>query len=436
MDQSEIKPRLWAFSSREHVSSEPVADDLECDVLIIGGGFTGCAAAYEAARSGARVVLLEAEEIGFGGSGRNVGLVNAGLWLPPDDIIHRLGHTMGHRLIDALGVGPDLVFELTAQEGIQCDAVRQGTLHVAHSEDGLENLQNRFRQGNAVGAPLQMLNAEDTERRLGTGGFHGALFDPRAGTIQPLAYCRGLARAAERAGAMLFGQSRVRDLRHTGQGWMAKVNGQTITAQSVIHATNAYHDTIKGGPKPSFATVHYSQFATAPLTPAQREVILPDGEGCWDTALVMTSFRLDAEGRLILGTMGNAEGFGGTVHRNWAERKLAELYPQLAGTAFTHIWQGRIAMTANHLPKVVAFGPDAYAIYGYSGRGIAPGTVFGICAARAVLGDGETAFPLPVLPAYSEHLTRSKTLFYEAGATLTHALPQIPKVSKFLGEKP
>ena len=436
MGQSQVQSRLWAYTAAERAKFAPVDQNIDCDVLVIGGGFTGCSAAYEAARLGADVVLLEAEDIGFGGSGRNVGLVNAGLWLPPDEIINRLGHSTGTRLIDVLAGAPDLVFSLINQHSINCEPKRQGTLHLAHSNDGMTDLEGRFRQGNSFGAPLQLLNAEDTERRVGSDHFQGALFDPRAGTIQPLAYCQGLARAAQEQGAALFSQSRVRDLQPDGQGWRAEVNGHTITAQAVIHATNAYHDIIKGGPKPAFSTVHYSQFATQPLTAAQRELVLPDGEGCWDTALVMTSFRMDAAGRLILGAMGNVDGFGGTVHRRWADQKLAELFPQLGPLDYTHIWQGRIAMTADYLPKVVSFGPNAYAIYGYSGRGIGPGTVFGQCAAQAVLGAGETAFPIPVLPEYSETLTRTKTLYFELGATLTHALPAVARLTEKFGGKP
>jgi glycine/D-amino acid oxidase-like deaminating enzyme len=135
--------------------------------------------------------VLEANTIGHGGSGRNVGLVNAGLWLPPDDIIQKLGHEKGNRLIDVLSVAPDLVFQLIEQNEINCEAIRNGTLHLAHSSWGLKDLRNRFQQGNHIGAPLRLLGSNETDDRTGSGAFYGGLFDPRAGTIQPLAYCRG-----------------------------------------------------------------------------------------------------------------------------------------------------------------------------------------------------------------------------------------------------
>ena len=116
------------------------------DLLIIGGGFTGCSAALEATKLGARVVLLECEKIGFGGSGRNVGLVNAGLWLPPKKIISILGEKQGETLISALGSAPDLVFSIIEDNQIRCDPERNGTLHCAHSEKGVEYLIKRVKQ--------------------------------------------------------------------------------------------------------------------------------------------------------------------------------------------------------------------------------------------------------------------------------------------------
>ena len=161
--------------------------------------------------------------------------------------------------------------------------------------------------------------------------------------------------------------------------------------------------------------------ATAPLDEAIRRSILPGGEGCWDTARVMTSFRLDAAGRLILGAVGRLAGAGGAVHRGWAQRMLAALYPGAAeSAAIDHAWHGRIAMTADHLPRVERLGPGAVTIYGYSGRGIAPGTVFGAAAADWVLTDDETAFPVRPVEPRDERWTGLRARIFAAGAVASH----------------
>lgn len=418
-------PNLWRVTARETFAAPPLAADRQVDLLVIGGGFTGCAAALAAARSGASVCLLDADTIGHGGSGRNVGLVNAGLWLPPETVIAQMGQAAGTRLLAELAQAPARVFDLIARHAIDCEPTRNGTLHLAHSARGLHDLQNRHRQGTALGAPLALLDAAETARRTGSSAFHGALFDPRAGTIQPLAYVRGLARAAAQAGAQIHEHSPADALARSGGSYSVTSNGHRVTARRLLVATNAYHLGIGPLFAPRFVPVHYCQYATAPLTPAQLQTILPNREGCWDTALVMSSVRLDQAGRLIIGGIGNGAGAGGPLHAAWAARKIAALFPDLGpqfthGQPFTHGWSGRIAMTGDHIPKIIALGPDAYACFGYSGRGIGPGTVFGTSIARALLAGSPDALPLAPVSGHSETAAPLRAAWYETGACLAH----------------
>ena len=414
---------LWRASSRESFSAGPLDRDLAVDLLVIGGGFTGNSAALEAARRGASVCLLEAETIGHGGSGRNVGLANAGLWLPPEDIVAQMGEAAGQRLIRELGEAPARVFGLIEREGIDCEATRKGTLHLAHAEAGMKDLAERFRQGNRYGAPLQLLDAGEAARRTGTDIYHGALFDPRAGTIQPLSYARGLARAAQARGAAIFERSPVTALSRSGDKWIATCNGHSVSAKALLIGTNAYHLGIRTPFKPEFIPVGYCQFATVPMPAKARANILSGGEGCWDTALVMSSFRIDHAGRMIVGGMGDSEGPGSAVHAGWARRKLKALFPEIGDLPFEHAWRGRIAMTSDHVPKIVAFGPNAYASFGYSGRGIGTGTVFGTQCAIALLENNPDALPVQPVANHTERFTGLRAAYYEFGATLTHALP-------------
>lgn len=413
---------LWRSTAAETLDAPALDRDISVDLVIVGGGFTGCSAALEAARRGATVALLEAETIGHGGSGRNVGLVNAGLWLPPRDVLAILGDTDGTRLINALSNGPDIVFDLIEREGIDCEPVRRGTMHLAHSAAGLKSLKARFAQSALAGRRYELLDVAETARRTGSDRFAGALFDPGAGTIQPLAYCRGLARAAKAAGAHLHEKSPVTAVVRDGDDWSVQSGGHRVRAKALLIATNAYPTRRDPPFAQAFIPVHYSQFATAPMPDSLRARVLPNGEGCWDTALIMSSFRSDRAGRLILGGIGDADGPGGRIHAEWARRKLREVYPDLAHLPFDHHWSGRIAMTSDHVPKIVAPGARALSIFGYSGRGICPGTIFGMAAARALLEGEDRGLPLPVLPAHFEGFTGAKAAWYEFGATATHAL--------------
>ncbi len=418
-----VERNLWRATPAESFAGAPLDDDASADLVIVGGGFTGCSAALRAAELGGDVCLIEAQHVGHGGSGRNVGLVNAGLWMPPDDINAVLGPQAGERLNEALAGGPGLVFSVIERYGIACHAVRNGTLHVAHSPKGLDELRSRLAQQQARGAPVELLDAERTRERTGTTAFHGALYDERAGTIEPFAFCQGLARAASEQGARIHEGSRVTRIRHAGDTWHVETGGATVTARKLLLATNAYHR-LDGGmavAEPDFTPMHFFLFATRPLAPDYLASILPGREGCWDTGTVMSAFRRDHDGRLLVGSLGALDHPGAAIHRGWARKKLAALFPELRDEPFDYAWHGRIAMTADHLPKIVRLPGDGLTIFGYSGRGIAPGTLFGRSAAEALVMGDERALPLAALTRYSERRTALRQRFFEAGALADHA---------------
>lgn len=411
---------LWADTCAEPLHAPSLATDLNVDLVIIGGGFTGCSAALEAAGQGARVALLEAQTIGHGGSGRNVGLVNAGLWLPPDQVMAQLGQAEGIHLNTVLADGPNQVFDLIETHDIQCEPVRHGTLHCAHAPRGMRDLQDRYEQQAVRKAPVALLDMKSAQQAIGSKRFHGALRDFRAGTVQPLAYARGLARAATQAGAQVFEHSPVRAVQSKGHEWHIRTPDGTVRAGSLLVATNAYHQDFSGLQAAALTPVHYFQLATAPLPTSVGAQILPNREGCWDTGLVMTSFRMDQSGRFILGAMGLPDRLG--LHRNWAERALVRLFPQLAGHAFDHFWSGRIGMTQDHIPKIQRHGSNGYSVFGYSGRGISPGTVFGRSCARALLNGTEADLPIKPVAQHAERFSKTKGVYYELGARLVHTV--------------
>ncbi|MGH6805603.1 MAG: NAD(P)/FAD-dependent oxidoreductase, partial [Ensifer adhaerens] len=136
-------PNLWHATAPAAPETRPLARDLATDVAIIGGGFTGLSAALHLAEKGVKATVIEAKMIGFGGSGRNVGLVNAGMWVKPDDLIATLGLDAGNRLLGELGDGPAMVYALVEKHGISCEAVRNGTLHMAVGAEGLKDIRDR-----------------------------------------------------------------------------------------------------------------------------------------------------------------------------------------------------------------------------------------------------------------------------------------------------
>ena len=411
---------LWRAKANDTFVSSPLKGNLHSDVVIIGGGYSGLSAALHTAQQGMSVHVLEACTIGHGGSGRNVGLVNAGLWTPPDEVETILGQVAGSKLNHALAAAPDLVFSLIQQHQIECHPLRNGTLHCATNSSGLRQLKRRLTQQLKRNGPVTLLGPANTEQRTGSNQFLGALLDPRAGTLQPLSYALGLAHAATDAGAVIHTQSPALTYHHNGQHWLVTTADGSVTANKLIHATNAY-DTLSS-PNTAFTSVHYAQFATRPLTAQQRKIILPNGEGCWDTNQVMSSFRVDESGRLIIGGVGSLDGKAKYTHINWAHRQLKALFPDIAEYEFEYMWSGRIAMTTDHLPKITRLGNNGIRLYGYSGRGIGPGTTFGKAAATWAMTGNEDHLPIAITEPKPESYIGLKTAYFDMGATLSHWL--------------
>ena len=390
-------------------------------MAVVGGGYTGLSAALHLARAGVSVALVEATAIGSGGSGRNVGLVNAGLWLMPDELIARAGPDHGPRLLSALAAGPALVWDLVAQHGIDCEAQPSGTLHCAPDARGKTALEDRAAQWQARDVELTLLDTAQTRTRTGSRRFRAALFDPRAGTIQPLAYARGLARAALAAGAQVFTDSPVTALRETPEGWALHLPEGVLRAETVILATNTYSTPPLEALRKGQSVLPYFNVATDPLPPEALARILPGREGAWDTRKILTSFRLDAAGRLIIGSVGQLGGAEAALHRDWASRALTRLYPQLRGVGLQHGWWGRIGTTPDALPRLHSHGRGVWSISGYNGRGIAPGSVFGRMLAD--LARGEICvrdIPLPVSPVAPDRLRLPREALFRAGSAAVH----------------
>jgi glycine/D-amino acid oxidase-like deaminating enzyme len=423
---SQISPiSLWDTSAEEPDFNAALDGDGLVDVAIIGGGFTGLSTALHCAEKGLSTQVIEANQIGFGGSGRNCGLVNAALWLPPQQVREQLGPTYGPRFIQRFGAGPDTVFSLIEKHQIRCEATRSGTIHAAHAPSGFDDLRARHNEWQRLGAPVDLLTRAEASDLIGTDAFHGGLLDHRAGTINPMAYCRGLARAALSAGARISTGVPARALRQDGALWRVETPKGTVTARAVVLGTNAYTDDLWPGLKRIFTMIHYYQLATTPLGPEAAH-ILPGGQGLWDTGKIMFNIRRDRQGRLLIGSMGKIIGTKQRgLSRRWAQKQISRLFPQLAPVEFEDAWHGQIAMTPDHLPRIHALAPNLFTPIGYNGRGITTGTLFGQTMADLLTGAPRSDLPLPMTdmtPLASAGIT---SRFYQMAFTAHQAFKAI-----------
>jgi glycine/D-amino acid oxidase-like deaminating enzyme len=388
---------LWEATAPPAPAWPALTGVVRAQVAVVGAGYTGLSAALHLAEAGHDVVVIDAHAPGWGASGRNGGQVIAGVKHDPDVLRERFGDVVGPRVIRTVGDGPDVVFGLIGRLGIDCDAVRTGWLQLATSEATLLVSHARVRQWRAEGADVVTLDAGETAQLTGSSAYLGAMLDRRGGTVQPLAYARGLAAAAARAGARIFAGTPATGLGRDRAGWRVRTAGGVASAERVILATNAYSGRLHDGLRRSVVAACSWQVATDPLPAGLRETILPARQAGSDMRRLLRYFRLDAEGRFVLGARGSfAEPQPrGSLRRLCAA--AAALFPQLRGVAFTYQWGGLVALTPDHLPHLHALAPGLLAGVGYNGRGVAMATVMGRELAGLAAGMDPSELGLPVV---------------------------------------
>lgn len=405
---------LWYASASPAPKTTPLDGDRTVDVAIIGAGFTGCSAALHLAEQGVKAIVLEAQDIGFGGSGRNAGLVNAGLWLDPDDVIKTIGADYGERLMAALSKGPALVSEMIAKHGIVCDDVRKGVIKAGHSAGGLAHLHEHARQWQRRGANIEVIDKKRIAELTGTNYYPGGIIDHRSYYIQPLSYARGLATAAVKAGATIHERTRVTGLESTGGKWKVKTATGTVTADRVILATNAYSDDLWPGMKQEIIPVGCYMYATEPLGENIRKTILPSLHPIYDTQPAMVFTRYDRDNRLVVGSLGYLPPDDPEKLRAWPRRTLRYLFPNLGDPKMSFKWAGTLGFTSDAIPRFHEPAPGLSMTLGYNGRGIAPGTYWGQMLAKRAMGMAASEFPLPVSPIKPARMRGLWAFFYES----------------------
>ncbi|MEL7282043.1 MAG: FAD-dependent oxidoreductase, partial [Pseudomonadota bacterium] len=191
-----IANSLWTATANRIPDFPPLQGQSKTDVIVVGGGFSGLSTALHLAEAGVRVTLLEAQQPGWGASGRNGGQINVGLKDPPSVICEKFGDAYGNRMIEMSGQAGDLVFDLIERYNIQCNAIRPGWLRAAHTSKTLNDLHALAQEWQGLGADVRPLDRDGMARLTGTDDYLGGLIDMRGGNLQPFNYAVGLADAA------------------------------------------------------------------------------------------------------------------------------------------------------------------------------------------------------------------------------------------------
>jgi glycine/D-amino acid oxidase-like deaminating enzyme len=377
------------------------------DVVVVGAGYTGLSAAYRLARSGASVLVVERERIGWGASSRNGGQVLAGLKVDPATLVKRYGEATARSLFEA-GIESIAHLEsLIAAESIACEYERSGHIQAAWKPAHFDAFRKeQALLGRVFGHRVELVSRADQRTELGSERYHGLLVDERSGALHPARYVHGLAAAAARRGACIATGVAVTRLTKTSGFWRVSTSSGDIEARDVLMATNGYTNGAAPALQRRLIPVGSYIIATEPLSRPEAEQVLPRRRVALDSKHFLFYFRLAADNRLLFG--GRAEfrpPSEATTRRAAAilRRGLVEVFPQLAGKAVEYAWGGNVAFTRDQMPRAGKLD-DAWFAAGYCGHGIAMATYLGDLVARRIAGE-PIAHPFmddrfPAVPLY------------------------------------
>ncbi|RUM24014.1 FAD-binding oxidoreductase [Rhizobium vallis] len=383
------------FLSYWHDNAQAFAGAAECpvdghyDVAVIGGGFTGLGAARQLAKAGAKVVVLEAENVGWGASGRNGGHLNNGLAHSYLAAKAELGKERAIALYKALDDSIDTIEALIAEEGIDCNFRRAGKLKLASKAQHFQAIARNFEAVNAeVDPDTALLGADDLKQEIGSP-FFGAMLSKKSAMMHMGRYVTGLAEAAKRHGATIFENAAVTDHRQADRRHHLKTGRGSITADAVLVATGAYTPSTFGYFRRRIIAVGSFIIATRPLSEVEIAATLPGNRTCVTSKNIGNYFRLSPDNRLIFG--GRARFSASSDHRSdpkigaILKASLAEIFPQLANVEIDYCWGGLVDITKDRFPRAGCHDGVWYAM-GYSGHGAQLSTHLGMLTADAILG--------------------------------------------------
>jgi glycine/D-amino acid oxidase-like deaminating enzyme len=417
---------LWRATAPLAPQTGALEERIEADVAVVGAGYTGLACAIALAEAGRKVAVLEAHDVGYGASGRNGGQVIPGLKNDPDELVARYGRDRGEALVRLAGGAADRVFALISKYGIECGARQCGWIQPAHSAAAAQTVIARARQWSARRAPVELLAGPRLAQLLGTDEYRAGWLDRRAGALQPLAYVRGLARAALGLKVRVLTGSPVTHIIHHTNEWAAVTPKGELRARQLVLATDAYSGPLWPELVANQMIVTSVQTATEPLPDAIRATILPGGTVASDTRKLLYYFRLDGDGRFIIGGRGTVTDQVPARVYATLRQVATRMFPALTGVPWPYRWYGRVGITRDWLPHLAELAPGVWTVLGYCGRGVAMATTMGLVLGDMLSGGHKLSYPAaslkPIpLPALRRPMLQAGIAYYRLRDALGRA---------------
>jgi len=382
-------PRSWyADTANPHAPRPALAGDMTCDVCIVGAGYTGLIAAIHLAERGFKVIVLEAERVGWGASGRNGGQIITGYNKPIGTLARWVGDHDARQLWQLSAEAKDTLASLVARFRIDCD-LRWGYLLAAIKPRQLDELREWQTELQSLGYDrTRMLDRAGIQAMVDTKAYAGGLIDEGSGQLHPLNYALGLADAAESLGVQIFEDSRVLAL-DTGPSPWARTSWGTVRSNFLLLAGNAYLGRLVPQLAAKIMPVATYLIGTEPLGEQRAHALIPSGMAVADTNFALNYYRRSPDHRFLFGGGVSYSGLDRPGLKASLRRTMLTYFPQLQDVRIDYCWGGHVAITMNRTPHVGRVSPTTYFAHGYSGHGLALTAICGRVVAEAMAGHAE-----------------------------------------------
>jgi glycine/D-amino acid oxidase-like deaminating enzyme len=377
----------WHTTVQMPEDTKPTPIPSKVDVAIIGGGYTGLSAARTLAKHGVNVVVLEAETIGWGASSRNGGMTLTGLKVGMGTIIKKYGRDLAKQLFQCSLDSVSTVEQVIKEEDIDCGFSRYGHLLTANKpkhydllKEEVEFMEKEFNHKTILIPP------KDLQSEIGSNLYHGGMVDEFSGGLNPAQYVAGLARATEKAGAILCARARVNKIERSGKRFLIQTERGTVDAEAVLVATSGYTGNVTRHLQKKIIPIGSFIIATERLSDDLVHELSPKNRMTFDFKHYLNYFRL-WDNRMVFG--GRAAFFpetANTIKRSAEilQKEMIQVYPQLKDAKVDYVWGGTLDFAFDQMTHVGETDGMYYSL-GYAGHGVAMASYLGKTVAEAML---------------------------------------------------